>query len=420
ERYEQQVQDINRALEIAAANGFQLSAENAERLNRALKEADPAFRAAKEAAEKAARERERMAEREAEVMRKPFENALEGIQDSFTDFFQDVFDGGIDSFKDLASGIKSIFTRLAAEIAALLVFRPVVAGILGGVGLGSIAGGMGLLPTSGGLPGGVGIGDLFGVGKEFLGSGSGIGQWLFGAAQNGKILPTSGILGSGGQFLGSTFLADAFLPFLGSALPGLISGNFGQAAFGGGGALLGTAIGGPIGGVVGGLLGNVLGGLFGGKKKTPQAVTSFDLGGGLTEWTRAGGNIGATNELAKGIADTVGSIVASIGGTLSANALGGYILTSTGKNQGTIFLGGVGQYGSGTELGQILGPSVADSIKADPNAVAEAVAVAVIRENARIGAIAGLSATQAQVLRRTDASSLQALNADLAFAQWYE
>src|SRR3546814_4403984 len=41
QRYERQVGDINRALELAAERGWKLSAENAERLNRALREADP-------------------------------------------------------------------------------------------------------------------------------------------------------------------------------------------------------------------------------------------------------------------------------------------------------------------------------------------------------------------------------------------
>lgn len=418
--------EAERALTEAGIEVSAVSLEQLEREAELLYDATQAREARTRAERDAQRERERLAEQEAEILRRPFENALDGMQDAFTDFFQDVFSGGIDSFRDLADGIKGIFTRLAAELAALMVIRPVFAGIAGGLGLG---GGAGLMPTAGGtaagglgIPG-VGLSDLFGIGKQFLGAGSGIHSFLFGLPAVGgshPIAATSGLLGSGGALFGSSFLADAFLPGIGAALPGLISGNWGQAGLGLGGALAGTAIGGPIGGVIGGLLGNVLGGLLGGKKKTPQAVTSFDFGGGLTEWTRAGGNIGATNQLAKGLADTVASVVEQLGGTLSANATGGYILTSSGKNQGTIFLGGVGQYGSGTDLDKIFGAGFQESIKSDPNAIAEAVAVAVLKENARTGAIAGLSATQMQVLRATDSSNLQGLNADLGFAQWYE
>ncbi|GIK98483.1 MAG: hypothetical protein BroJett029_26920 [Alphaproteobacteria bacterium] len=270
QRYERQVAELDRALATAAAGGYRLSIEAQEALNRALREADPAFRAAQKAAEEANREQERLAEERARILARPFEHAAEGIQDKFTDVFEDIYSGGVDSFEDLASSAGAILRRLAAEISTLLLFRPVIAGVLGSVGLGSIAGGVGLMPTSGssaggGLPGGVGIGDLLGVGKEFLGSGSGIHQWLFGLPGVGGSHPieaTAGWLGSGGQFLGSSLLADAFLPIIGSALPGMLSGNFAQAGLGGVGALAGTAIAGPFGGLFGGMLGDVHGGTF--------------------------------------------------------------------------------------------------------------------------------------------------------------
>ncbi|MGL4960350.1 MAG: hypothetical protein ACRC67_03880 [Inquilinus sp.] len=100
----------------------------------------------------------------------------------------------------------------------------------------------------------------------------GLGSWLFGTAGSapapgaeGPIKPpTSGLLGSGGQLWGmkGSDLMGGGMAVLGSALPGLMSGNYAQAALGGGGALAGTLIAGPVGGAIGGCLGSVLGGLF--------------------------------------------------------------------------------------------------------------------------------------------------------------
>jgi hypothetical protein len=428
ERYEQQVLAINRALEIAAERGWQLSAENAERLNRALKEADPAFRAAKEAAEKAQSERERMAEREAEVMRKPFENALEGIQDSFTDFFEDVFDGGIDSFRDLASGIKGIFVRLAAELAALMVIRPMLAGIgLGGMvgGAGSIGLGGGVGGSAGGMGGGI-FDAVGGIGRALAGGVGGINSFLFGSAAVagdstlGGIAATSGLLGTGGTLLGSTFLANAFLPGLGAMLPGLIGGNIGQAGLGLGGALLGTAIGGPIGGAIGGILGNLVGDLFGGKKGIPQVTQNLLFQGGQlvpgAPWSanNGGSMVAGTRTLGQSVADAVNQIVADLGGSILEGATGGYVkVKQTGK--GTRYFAGLGSYGSGISLG------AGD----DPQAIAGLVISGILQEAARAGNLTGVSDSVLTVLNQGKVTkgsvrSLEQLNEDIAFAQLYD
>ncbi|HEX7075088.1 MAG TPA: phage tail length tape measure family protein [Hyphomicrobiaceae bacterium] len=430
QRYQKQIDDLNRALEKAAERGYTLSIEAQQALNRAMREANPAVQAANRAYEEQRRERERLAEQEAELMRRPFENALEGIQDSFTDFFQSVFDGGIDSFRDLASGIKSIFTRLAAEIAALLVFRPVVAGILGGVGLGGIAGGMGLMPTSGGgLPGGVGIGTgsiidaAGGIGRALAGGFSGLNAWLFGLPAVGgshPIAATAGLLGSGGTFLGSTFLAEAFLPGLGALLPGLISGNVKQAGLGLGGALLGTAIGGPIGGAIGGILGNLVGDLFGGKKGIPQVTQNLLFQGGQlvpgAPWSanNGGSMVAGTRTLGQSVADAVNQIVADLGGSILEGATGGYVkVKQTGK--GTRYFAGLGSYGSGISLG------AGD----DPQAIAGLVISGILQEAARAGNLTGVSDSVLTVLNQGKVTkgsvrSLEQLNEDIAFAQLYD
>lgn len=113
-------------------------------------------------------------------------------------------------------------------------------------------------------------------------SGGGVGglsSWLFGnpamapkpGAQGPTMPATNGLLGSGGSWLGvsgSDWMGGG-VSVISSALPGLMSGNYAQAAFGGGGAALGAiagtfipGIGTALGGMAGGCLGCVLGGLF--------------------------------------------------------------------------------------------------------------------------------------------------------------
>ena len=61
----------------------------------------------------------------------PGHHSGDGIQGAFTDGFKSIFDGGVDTFKDLASTVKGIVTRLAAEMATLLIFRPVIGPAIG-------------------------------------------------------------------------------------------------------------------------------------------------------------------------------------------------------------------------------------------------------------------------------------------------
>ena len=58
------------------------------------------------------------------LLLQPFENALADIQGVFTDTFQDIFEGGVTSFEELGDRIRDIFTRLAADILAKLIFDP--------------------------------------------------------------------------------------------------------------------------------------------------------------------------------------------------------------------------------------------------------------------------------------------------------
>ncbi|MGQ0664602.1 MAG: hypothetical protein ACT4P2_13700, partial [Pseudomonadota bacterium] len=113
---------------------------------------------ASDAIVKAQRDLERNQELHSRAFQQPFKNASRGIQGAFSDAFEKIFSGGVRSFSDLGATIKRVFIRLASEIATLLVFRPVVGGLLGSVGLGGVARDLGMSsPASGGGAGGSGL-----------------------------------------------------------------------------------------------------------------------------------------------------------------------------------------------------------------------------------------------------------------------
>jgi hypothetical protein len=275
----------------------------------------------------------REAEAERERMTQLFENALESIQDSFASTFEQIYQGGITTFSDLASAIKDIFIRLAAEITALMVIRPLLAPVAGSLGIegfgggffggssaplegsalaldssataltgsaaalssaaaaisGSAAvtgggaavtgGGAAILPAS--APAGVGSGFFTNLAQAFgftrtgprpLGAfGQSRGwQWAAPGALGTRGLLTAGALGAlGGNLIGSQF---------GGA------GGIGGSLGGGVGAVLGglTPLG-PIGAIGGGLAGSLLGGAIGGL---------FGGGGGQSNRIRPGGALG--------------------------------------------------------------------------------------------------------------------------------
>ena len=54
-------------------------------------------------------------------------NTLENVQSAFADTFETIYSGGVKSFGDFATEIKDIFIRLAGQLTALMVIRPVLA-----------------------------------------------------------------------------------------------------------------------------------------------------------------------------------------------------------------------------------------------------------------------------------------------------
>ena len=263
------------------------------------------------------RELQRRAEREAEILLQPFKNASDNIQDEFTSMFEGLFRGSIDSFKDFAGAIKDIFIRLAAEVATLLVFRPILGSLVGAGGLTGLIASAG---TAGGAGGGL-------AGATSLISGGGFGGGL---AQGGSVLsslvggfqsPALAGFGIGvadklglGAF-GQSALAGAGLnaPFgliggiganllgLGGGLGGTLGGTAGSLLGGGLGSALAPALSfaGPLGAVAGGFLGSALGGLFGGKPSRDVSAATIEQRGGKFVVRSRGGN--GSNMAARGI-----------------------------------------------------------------------------------------------------------------------
>jgi hypothetical protein len=70
---------------------------------------------------------------EAQQWQQLWQHAAENMLDAFAGGFKKLFTGGINGFKDFAKTVLNIMVDLAAQIAALLVFRPIVGSILGGL-----------------------------------------------------------------------------------------------------------------------------------------------------------------------------------------------------------------------------------------------------------------------------------------------
>ncbi len=332
------------------------------------------------AAEQAAEDLKRAREEEARLMQQPFLNAIDGIQDSFADFFTDVFDGGVDSFEKLSDALKRIMVRTAGEIAALLVFRPVVGGVLNAAGLGGLAGQLGASASS--LPGGGGGGFGFGVPSipgldSLFGSAGSLTTALNsfgaslgfaapgGAAANLGVAAVPGGLSnaaSTGGLFGSTtfssFLGGAGLGFgAGSLLNSLVGGNPVGGTIGSGvGAAAGAAIGSAIlpgvgtilGGLIGGGGGGLFGGLFGGDGRTvgPNAVASLGVSNGALVFGTAnadnGGNRAEAERFARDVASTFNAITEALGaeiinaGVNQVGTFGGQFRVGRAYNEGRL------------------------------------------------------------------------------------
>ncbi len=98
-----------------------------------------------------------------EAAMEPFLNAVRGIQDAFADLFTNIFENGVDSFGDLAAQLKKVMFTVIGQIAAAMVFKPVVGSVVGGLASSGIisAATAGTVKEGLGLSSGGGIKDLF-------------------------------------------------------------------------------------------------------------------------------------------------------------------------------------------------------------------------------------------------------------------
>ena len=227
------------------------------------------------------REREREAERQAEQLAEPFNNALRSVQSSFADAFEQIFSGGVKSFGDLGKQIKAIFVRLASELAALMVIRPIIEGVSGAFGMGGSRGG-GISFGSNGISfgGGGGSSGLFSGGFNLSSLFSGM-QSEFGASVGIGIADMLGA-GAWGQSFGAGAGLNAPWAMAGGVLNSVLGIDNGLGSMAGGliGGGLGSTLtmlgsfGGPIGAVAGTVIGGLISGLFSGKPKRKVSAAS--------------------------------------------------------------------------------------------------------------------------------------------------
>ncbi|WP_372090321.1 tape measure protein [Tistrella mobilis] len=329
--------------------------------------------------------------------------AGEEIQDSFASAFESVLNGGTSSFEDFADDVIGIFRRMAAQVTALLVFRPVVSGLATSVLGQDLAAQLGLTTSVGGVPLPTGIssaaggvqpagGGLFGgVGNVLGGSGglfSGASGWIdnigyslgFGNAATSASALSGLAAAEGAGFTGAAQLPAATsgwtsIPLsgvIGGALQGVGIGGFlssltggnatGGMVGGGLGGAAGTVIGGPIGGLIGSALGGLVGGLFGNKEPSNFAAwASYDVGNQdviRAGYTRDSRNVGARDQLLDSIGKVSQALTevtgASLDGVKRFLDVGGRDGIQWGESHATkVRLGDLSESGAKAALGKI-------------------------------------------------------------------
>lgn len=367
--------------------------------------------------------------KEAAAQQKIWDNAIEGIQGSFSDAFESILSGGTNTWKDLAGSLRSVMMKTIAEIATAMVFRPVIGGAMGAVGLGNVAQAAGL--SSGGGASSGGIGDIFGKITGSIGNGTsagggvmgGLNSWLFGSAGSGNPLNpasyvpgSSGVLGSGGGLFGNSnlnigaignvagFGLSAFnfiqKPSLGSGLGMIGSGMGALSALG----MIGPAFG-PIGMGVS-LVASLLGGL-GQKTKHPgfgieinNGTAGLELGKVSGKWMDTSG----AKPMGQAAIDAINGVVKSMtGGSVGAG--------TGGQVYGLSYDGTVKKY-------RAVGEGLSESTQYDDVAAAiSAVTVSALKNLP----LTGVSENIATALKKSTADSLEGIKADIDFAKsWAE
>lgn len=261
-------------------------------------------------------------QRQQEIWMQPWKNFISNVQSSFSNFFEQVFNGGISTWKSLTDGMRTIFIKLMAELAAVAIIRPVLSPIVQGItsaglisptaasqlGYGSAGGVGGGYSSLGGtgLGGGGGLGGLSSLGSSGTGwlarQINGVSDFLSspvsglfssvpagGFSNVGDLISSGKTLASssaGGGMLGGLSVGNVFsgIGSIGMGAYSLLSGKGGVGStIGGiaqiaGGAMMMVPGLQPFGAVLS-LLGG-LGGLFGGgePQKPPQPPLNYSMG----------------------------------------------------------------------------------------------------------------------------------------------
>lgn len=285
ERYTREVDEARAAMEKLGT-----AAEDVARIERVLRERNPAARAFADLTRREAEEQQRAAERAAEEYTRVWQRATDTAVKASGDLFFDLFTGRA---RSIGETFRSMLLRAVSDAAANFLIRPIIAPVIGAVG-GAVGSALGI-PGAGGGGGIGGIGNLLSFGSSAYQAAT--GQSIFGGLANasfgglfstaapaitsaqaagvvsGALPPftfgagaggTSGLLGiSAGSALGA-----AGLGFGAGALLGAFGANRTVSSIGGAGlgALGGFLAGGPVGAIIGGV-GGLLGGLLGGSRK---------------------------------------------------------------------------------------------------------------------------------------------------------
>lgn len=271
------------------------------------------------------------------------EGAIDRVDEAFADAWKRIGSG----FDGFADGLKNSFKQLLAELAHMLITKPLILQVGAALGVGGLAGAAGSGASGG-------VGNLLSMGQSLYSAFTGWGPAAMAGWQSGGVMGAvqgigshyGGLLGGGlsgldagaGQLIGTLTqgggmsyaplsyqlqhgalggqlaAAAPWLAGIGGALYGYGRSGWKGAATGAaggvggayGGAMLGNlvlpGIGGLIGGALGGLLGSSLGGsLFGGKWQTKDmglelGVDGGDFFGRQYEFLRKKGGLGRKNK----------------------------------------------------------------------------------------------------------------------------
>ncbi|WP_419900772.1 hypothetical protein [Roseomonas sp. USHLN139] len=288
----------------ADGNDFERSGRVTRALQRLREQRERDNKREEDAAKRRADQQERVEKRQADRLDRMAERYGDSMASETISAFEQSAEAGRGIFGGLSRFLGSMMRQAAQAALSNLVFQPVIRAVVGGAAGGSAA----ASPGSAGGGGLSSLASLSGIRNLFSMGGGSISSALdsWGAANLGGLgfsgpataagagtlghtsadallasLPagptptlTPGLIG-GGDLLGGFSSFSNVLGIAGSVLPGLMSGNYGQAAAGGIGAGLGTIIMPGLGTAIGGMLGNLVGGLFGGQKQHKAASVQY-------------------------------------------------------------------------------------------------------------------------------------------------